>query len=108
MALQVAALSIELIETLCPLMPRIKQRDRSLADQLSRAASSIALNIGEAELPDPGNRKARLFTAVGSANETLMALHVAVAWRHLAAPEAEVATALLRRIVAILWKMTRG
>ena len=42
-------------------MPRIKQRDKSLADQLSRAASSIALNIGEAELSDPGNRKSRLF-----------------------------------------------
>ena len=108
MALQVAVLSIELIETLCPLMPRIKQRDKSLADQLSRAASSIALNIGEAELSDPGNRKARLFTAAGSANETLTALRVAVAWRHLAAREAEAAMALLRRIVAILWKMTRG
>ena len=108
MALQVAALSIELIETLCPLMPRIKQRDKSLADQLSRAASSIALNIGEAELSDPGNRKARLFTAAGSANETLMALRVAVAWRHLARAEADAGMALLRRIVAILWRMTRG
>ena len=47
MALQVASLSIELIETLRPLVPRIKQRDKSLADQLTRAASSIALNIGE-------------------------------------------------------------
>jgi four helix bundle protein len=42
-----------LIETLRPLVPRIKQRDKSLADQLTRAASSIALNIGEAELSDP-------------------------------------------------------
>jgi four helix bundle protein len=108
MALQVAVLSIELIETLCPLMPRIKQRDKSLADQLSRAASSIALNIGEAELSDPGNRKARLFTAAGSANETLTALRVAVAWRLSARAEAEAAMALLRRIVAILWRMTRG
>jgi hypothetical protein len=39
MAFQVANLSIELIETLAPLMPRLKQRDKSLADQLSRAAS---------------------------------------------------------------------
>ena len=48
MALQVAELSLELIETLRPLMPRIKQRDKSLADQILRAATSIALNIGEA------------------------------------------------------------
>jgi hypothetical protein len=32
MAFQVAELSIELIEVLAPLMPRIKQRDKSLAD----------------------------------------------------------------------------
>ena len=108
MALQVASLSIELIETLKPLVPRIKQRDKSLADQLARAASSIALNIGEAELSDPGNRKSRLFTAAGSANETLTALRVAVAWGHLPATQAEGSIHLLQRIVAILWKMTRG
>ena len=47
-AFQVAELSIELIEVLAPLMPRIKQRDKSLADQLSRAASGTALNLGDA------------------------------------------------------------
>ena len=70
MALIVASLSYEVIEALRPLVPRIKRHDRSLADQLVRAASSVALNIGEAELSDPGNRKARFFTAAGSANET--------------------------------------
>ncbi len=108
MALQVAALSIELIQTLRPLMPRIKQRDKSLADQLTRAASSIALNIGEAELSDPGNRKARLFTAAGSTSETQAALRVAVAWGHVTSVQSEPAAAALRRIAAILWKMTRG
>ena len=53
MAFQVKELSIQLIEVLAPVMPRIKQRDQSLADQLSRAASSTALNLGEAELSDP-------------------------------------------------------
>jgi len=47
MALIVADLSIELIEKLRPLVARIKARDRSLADQIQRAASSVALNIGE-------------------------------------------------------------
>ena len=47
MSFQVKELSIQLIEVLAPVMPRIKQRDKSLADQLSRAASSIALNLGE-------------------------------------------------------------
>jgi len=108
MALQVAALSIELIEALQPLVPRIKQRDKSLADQMTRAANSIALNIGEAEHSDPGNRRARFFTAAGSAGETQTAIRVAVAWRHMRKEEATAAEALLRRIIAILWKLTRG
>ena len=47
MAFQVEELSLELIEALVPLMPRIKQRDKSLEDQLRRAASSIGLNLAE-------------------------------------------------------------
>jgi four helix bundle protein len=108
MAFQVEELSIELIEALVPLMPRIKQRDKDLENQLRRAASSIGLNCAEAAMSDPGNRRARLFTAAGSANETQHALRQAVAWRLVTAGEAERAMRLVRRIVAILWKMTRG
>ena len=108
MAFQVEELSLELIEALVPLMPRIKQHDKNLADQLRRAASSIGLNCAEAAFSDPGNRKARLFTAAGSAGETRHALRQAVAWRIVTPRDAEAATALLRRIVAILWRMTRG
>ncbi len=106
MALYVASLSIELIETLRPLVPRIKQKDRSLADQIMRAASSIALNIGEGELSDPGNRRARFFSAAGSAGETLTALKVAIAWRYFRQDDGEAAMAQLRRIIGILWRLT--
>ncbi len=64
MALQVAELSLELIETLRPLIPRIKAKDKPLADQ--------------------------------------------IAWRYFPARDAEPALALLNRIKAILWKLTRG
>ena len=50
MAFQVEELSLELIEALVPLMPRIKQKDKSLEDQLRRAASSIGLNLAEAAI----------------------------------------------------------
>lgn len=108
MAFQVAELSIQLVEALVPLMPRLKQRDKALEDQLRRAATSIGLNIAEAEFSDPGNRRARLFTAAGSAGETRAALQLAVAWRLVPASDAGLAMALLGRILAILWKMTRG
>lgn len=108
MAFQVEELSIELIEALVPLMPRLKARDRALEDQLRRAASSIGLNAAEASHSDPGNRRARLFTAAGSANETHHALRQAIAWRHINSAEAAHALNLTKRIVAILWSMTRG
>jgi len=108
MALQVAVFSIELIEALRPLVPRIKRHDRSLADQLVRAASSVALNIAEGEHSDPGNRRARFYSAAGSANETLAALRVAVAWGYFAEAEAERAVGIVRRVIGMLWKLTRG
>ena len=107
MAFQVEVLSIELIEALRPIVVRIKRSDRSLADQLTRAASSVALNIAESNYSDPGNRKARLFTAAGSANETRAALRVAVAWGYCAERESERARALVERVVGMLWKLTR-
>jgi hypothetical protein len=35
--------AMQLIEALRPLVPRVRARDRALADQLTRAASSVAL-----------------------------------------------------------------
>jgi hypothetical protein len=75
MALQVATVSIELIHLLRPLAERIRRRDHSLADQLVRAASSIALNVAEADRSQGGNVLARFHSAAGSASETRTALH---------------------------------
>ena len=108
MAFHVEELSLQLVAALVPLMPRIKQRDKTLEDQLRRAASSIGLNCAEAAFSDPGNRRARLFTAAGSAGETRHALRQAIAWRIITAGDAELAIKLADRIVAILWRMTRG
>jgi four helix bundle protein len=105
--LHIAELSLQLIEALRPIMPKIKRCDRGLADQLQRAASSCALNLAEGELSDPGNRRARFFTAAGSANESRAALRVAMAWGYITPAEAAEAVSLSRRIVAGLWKLTR-
>ncbi len=78
-----------------------------MADQLVRAATSVALNIGEADLSDPGNQRARFFSAAGSANESLMALRVARQWGYLPEADCAKAEALLGRIVAMLWRLTR-
>jgi len=43
----------------------------------------MVLNIAESEYSDPGNKRARLFTAAGSANESRSAVRVAVAWGYV-------------------------
>jgi four helix bundle protein len=106
MGLRVAELSFQLIEELRPIVEAVRRRDRSLADQLQRAASSVALNLAEGELSDAGNQRARFFTAAGSAAESRAALRVAVGWRHIAPERAEAAGALLNHVIAILWKLT--
>jgi four helix bundle protein len=103
----VGEISLQLIESLRPVARRIKRQDRSLADQLVRAASSVALNVAEADYSDAGNKRARLFTAAGSANETRAALRVAVAWGYCELKQAEAAHALVDRVIAMLWKLTR-
>jgi four helix bundle protein len=108
MTFHVEELTIQLVGALKPLVPRIRRHDRSLADQMVRAASSIALNIAEAQYSDPGTRKSRFHSAAGSANETRAALRVAIAWGYFAEPDAAGAAALLERIVPTLWKLARG
>jgi four helix bundle protein len=103
---KVAELSFQLIEDLRPLVAEVKKRDRSLADQLLRAASSVALNVAEAQMSDAGNMKARFFTAAGSANESRAALRVAVGWRHITPEASATARQRLDHIIAILWKLT--
>ncbi len=108
LALIVHSLAQELIVELRPLVGPIRRHDRALADQLKRAASSTLLNIAEAEYSDPGNGRARLFNAAGSANETLAALEVAEAWGYIDHEQAVRPAELLDRIKALLFQLTRG
>jgi len=107
MAFQVEETAYELIAALQPLMARIRRQDKSLADQLTRAATSVALNIAESNYSDPGNKRARLFTAAGSANETRAALRVAIEWGYCTREDAKDALHILDRVLAMLWRLTR-
>ncbi|MEZ4232693.1 MAG: four helix bundle protein [Polyangiaceae bacterium] len=106
MSLRIHSTALELIELLRPLMPRIRRHDLSLAKQLSRSASSIALNIAEGELSSGGNRRQRYQTAAGSASETRSALQVAQAWGYVNARDCAQALARLEHVLAVLYKLT--
>jgi four helix bundle protein len=89
-------------------MQFVQRQDRALAVQLKTAATSVVLNIAESEYSDPGNRRARLFTAAGSANETRSAVRVAVAWGYVGQERAQAVLAQIDRVVAIFWRLPHG
>lgn len=106
--LAVHAIALAAIRSLRPAVTRIQRHDRSLAQQLRDALSSVALNIGEASYSDPGNKRARFHTAAGSANESRSALSVALAWGYVSEEEIAEGLALLDRVVAMLFRLVNG
>jgi four helix bundle protein len=102
---QVLGLAISAIETLRPVVVRIRRCDRDLGEQIRRALSSVALNIGEACGTDGGNRVARFSTAAGSNAEVRAALRVAVAWGYVSVIQVESGEQLLDRIAAMLYRL---
>ena len=72
-----------MVRELVPLLHTIREHDKSLADQLKRAAQSVVLNIAEARGNDAGNARARFSTACGSAKEVRAALNVATDWGYI-------------------------
>jgi len=102
---QVLDLAVSAIETLRPVVARIRQCDRDLGEQTRRALSSVALNIGEACGTDGGNRTARFSTAAGSNAEVRAALRVAVAWGYVSVSQLEAGEQLLDRVAAMLYRL---
>ena len=101
----VLELTISAIAEMAPLVTRIRRDDRDLADQIRRAASSIALNLGEGNPSGDGNRRARFSTAAGSNAEVRAALRVAVAWGYLRAEDVAPIDTLLDRIAGMLYRL---
>ncbi len=95
------------VRELVPLLHSIREYDRSLADQLKRAAQSVVLNIAEARGSDAGNARARFSTACGSAKEVRAALNVASDWGYIEAHRANHLDEKLDEVCAITWSLGR-
>ena len=89
------------------MVTNIDKHDRDLSRQIRRAMSSVALNLGEAEGSDAGNRRARLHTALGSARETRVGLQLASAWGYVASEELAPIEQSLDRVCALTYGMLR-
>ena len=95
------------VRELGPLLHTIREQDKSLADQLKRAAQSVVLNIAEARGNDAGNARARFATACGSAKEVRAALNVASDWGYIEVQRAARLDDRLDAVCAITWCLSR-
>ena len=95
------------VRGIVPLLHRIREHDKSLADQLKRAAQSVVLNIAEARGNDAGNARARFSTACGSAKEVRAALNVANDWGYIETHTATHLDEKLDEVCAITWCLGR-
>ena len=104
---EVLEISIELVGHLRGIVRSLEQRDRDLASQIRRAASSIALNLGESRGRQGKDRVHYFRIARGSAEEVHAALRVAMAWGDLDQAAAGAAFAALRSVIAITRALSR-
>ena len=100
-------MSLQFLERLVPVETRIRQRSASLAKQLATASESIALNLGEGRLRQAGDKRHHFQIAAGSASEVTVALRIAVAKRYVTAADVAEVEALLDRVRAMLYRLTR-
>jgi four helix bundle protein len=99
-------MSLTVLEQLAPLEPKVRLRRKSLADQIGRAAESIALNVGEGRERAGLDRADFYRRAAGSASELTTALRIARARGYISAAEFAAVDAVLDRVRAMLWRLT--
>jgi four helix bundle protein len=83
-----------------PAVAAIESRDRDLARQMRRAASSVVLNIAEGSGSSGGTRRERYRNALGSAREVVACIDVA--WGY-----ANMDSGALREVIGTLVNVTR-
>jgi four helix bundle protein len=106
MAFDALTIALELIAALREPLTTIRRADRDLAEQLRRAASSVALNISEARRREGRDRSHLFRVAAGSAAEARAALDVACAWGYVDNAAMARARSLMDRELAMLWRLT--
>lgn len=106
MSFDTLEMSLTVLELLAPIEAKVRQRRKSLAEEIGTAAESIALNTSEAR-QRAGLDRADLFRrAAGSAAELTTALRIARARGYISSAEHATIDAALDRVRAMLWRLT--
>ena len=103
-ALEVA---LEIVSALREVIAKLRQLDKDLADEVRRAAKSVALNVAEGSRRVGRDRPHSYSIAAGSADEVRTALRVAKAFGYLDDAEIARPLELIDRELAMLWRLVR-
>jgi four helix bundle protein len=98
--------SLTVMDLLAPLEAKVRQRRKSLADQIGGAAESIALNTSEARERAGLDRVDLFRRASGSASELTTALRIARSRGYITPADFAAVDAPLDRVRAMLWRLT--
>ena len=105
MAFETLDIAIEFLTALRNVLELVRQRDRDLAGQLQRAATSVAMCLGEGR-ERVGRDRPHLFRiAAGSAAEVDAGVRVALAWGFVTEDDVAQARALLDRVRAMIYRL---
>ena len=105
--MKVYARSLEVVAELGGVIRAIEGKDGGLANQLRRAAASVALNIAEGEHAMGRRKQASFSVALGSARECRACVHVGEALGYLRHGESAGTLDGLDHVIAMLFKLTR-
>ncbi len=107
MTWEVYEVALDIIRALRPIVEQIARRDRTLAQQIREAASSIPSNLREGRRRIGKDRFHLWRVAAGSADEVRAHLDVAAAWGDIDRVQSAAALELIDRELAMLSRMTR-
>ena len=96
--------SLQMIDALKTTVKEIARYDRDLANQVTRAANSVVLNVAEGRLRQGGDQRRSFQIAAGSCNEVKAGLELAEAWGWARASDE--LRSYVERVLAMLWRMT--
>jgi four helix bundle protein len=106
MAFDVLEMALVVLERLVPIEKKVRQKRKSLADEMGRAGESIPLNTAEGH-KRAGLDRADLFRrAEGSAGELTTCLRIALLREYITPAEFAWVDEPLDRVRAMLWRLT--
>ena len=104
MQLRIYSVALDVARRMSGVATTIGRYDRKLADQLRRASTSMVLGIAEGSSSRRGNKTLRYSESLGSAQEALACLEIAVAVGYIDRVDEGLADDV-DRVIATMWKL---